>query len=556
MWRNLFRLRLVLGLLILGLALLGKVTKADALVPDTVTTKAPQVTEFLYRGGATPTVPGCGGTCDDLWLSEHRPMPNQTASKDLHRELNRLRWKAGLSHGFRALGKLSLGATAGQLGWTIGTGIREQFIEAPAPGAGGQTWMGDVAGVSAIEKGDLIWGKQWPGTTDYYRFESPITGWRATTANESEIGYEQNTYDCAGFRNTPPDPVSGWGWAKAATPGPCVVGGGGSSTPHGLLVETAPSPPVPYTGQAVAKRLGDKPDPGAAVAQQSMLDELNNNPGAYPTVIPWLDNQLGGPSEDPTTNYATVPNPEPAEVATVYAQRLDQLGFTNVVTTVLSPEAADLTLPADAVVGVDPAGGSRVELATEVKIAANPAEADMPRAVPAALSGETADAYRERLASMGLLGRTTVLTDPNPDYGPNEVTSTSPTAGTRVAQGSEVEVRSNPSTAPAPSAGASPGGCGLTAPTAAFDGSPLTNANLGSKAPFALVGWLGSSTAGLASGGTERPQASFSALGATVNLGFLANFDPIIGVLRLALTFLLWIGVAWFLYGRTIGRDT
>lgn len=78
---------------------------------------------------------------------------------------------------------------------------------------------------------------------------------------------------------------------------------------------------------------------------------------------------------------------------------------------------------------------------------------------------------------------------------------------------------------------------------------------MGDKVPFALVGWIGSATTGLAVDG-RRPNATFSAFGESQDLGFLANFDGLVGVLRLVLIFLLWIGVAWFLYGRTIGRDT
>jgi hypothetical protein len=79
--------------------------------------------------------------------------------------------------------------------------------------------------------------------------------------------------------------------------------------------------------------------------------------------------------------------------------------------------------------------------------------------------------------------------------------------------------------------------------------------NLGSKVPFSLIGFVAGSVGGVAMAG-ERPNAVFSAFGETVDLGWLANLDPAITVLRTLLAFLMWIGVAWFLYGRTIGRDT
>jgi len=49
-----------------------------------------ELTEWAYRNGATVRAPDCGDVCSQLWLSEHRPMPNQPASDELWGELNAL----------------------------------------------------------------------------------------------------------------------------------------------------------------------------------------------------------------------------------------------------------------------------------------------------------------------------------------------------------------------------------------------------------------------------------------------------------------------------------
>jgi outer membrane biogenesis lipoprotein LolB len=42
-----------------------------------------ELTEWAYRNGATVEAPDCGEVCSELWLSEHRPMPNQATSDEL-----------------------------------------------------------------------------------------------------------------------------------------------------------------------------------------------------------------------------------------------------------------------------------------------------------------------------------------------------------------------------------------------------------------------------------------------------------------------------------------
>jgi hypothetical protein len=215
-----------------------------------------------------------------------------------------------------------------------------------------------------------------------------------------------------------------------------------------------------------------------------------------------------------------------------------------------------------------PAAGSEVLTDTDVAVHANPNERSANVYLQPDLRGKS---RQEADAAYGPLDVTPSQLDdvevilpegaPNLDYGPGEVTRQVPAPGSRVHVGTEPQVfERNPDTAPDPGTTGGPTGqgnytCGLSAPTVAFDGSPFANAQLGNKFPFALATWLGSSTGGLATT-AQRPNGTFSVFGESADLSFLSHFDGSIALLRLALSFLMWTGVAWFLYGRTIGKGT
>jgi hypothetical protein len=113
---------------------------ADAYVPEPVVQEnIPAIADHLARGGAVP-IPGvdCGARCADWWVQEHRPIPNQPSSDQLHRELRRLRWRTKLLPPPSALGSIALRASAitgtFTIGWTIGTGVRKYLkIGVPEP---------------------------------------------------------------------------------------------------------------------------------------------------------------------------------------------------------------------------------------------------------------------------------------------------------------------------------------------------------------------------------------------------------------------------------------
>jgi hypothetical protein len=207
-----------------------------------------------------------------------------------------------------------------------------------------------------------------------------------------------------------------------------------------------------------------------------------------------------------------------------------------------------------------PSGGSRVQTSTDVELYTNPPKTLMPYLMPD-LRGKTPAQAQDLLDPYdvdepSLTSRFHQAPDDNPnlDFGPGEITHQEPAPGQRTHVGTPPDTATvNPPTAPPVGGGGY--SCGLHAPAVAFDPSPITDAQLGTKFPFALVTWLGDSTGGLAIG-AERPNATFSVSGESQDLSFLSHFDGPIALLRLALSFLLWTGVAWFLYGRTIGKDT
>ena len=113
-------------------AILAAPGSASALAPSaTVQNNYRNVADLVQRGGATGTIPTPANptVVDDLWLSEHRPMPNQPSSDALHAELKNLRTKVGVLPKLgAAVGNITLGVASFQVGWMIGTGIRQKFL--------------------------------------------------------------------------------------------------------------------------------------------------------------------------------------------------------------------------------------------------------------------------------------------------------------------------------------------------------------------------------------------------------------------------------------------
>lgn len=143
------------------------------------------VARYINQGGTAPPGPAtCPATCSDLWLSEHRPMPNQTSSAKLHRELWRLRFRAGVGTAFRFLGGVGAAATAFTIGWKIGEGLRAKYVE------GNMTVTvpaGNIATLSynPADEGQLL-GNHWLG-----QFLQPFDGWQVVANGLESYRNEQ-----------------------------------------------------------------------------------------------------------------------------------------------------------------------------------------------------------------------------------------------------------------------------------------------------------------------------------------------------------------------------
>lgn len=201
-----------------------------------------------------------------------------------------------------------------------------------------------------------------------------------------------------------------------------------------------------------------------------------------------------------------------------------------------------------------PARATEVEKGTAVKVVTNPDVSGMPIVIPQPGTNETYDEYAARL-NPALVPNKVILSDANEDpyKGPNAVSRTNPAAGTRVnpAASTNVDVQVNPSDAPEPIGGGSPGACNAAVPS--IDWTPL-NQPLGQKFPFGVfgffTGWLSSWETG--SGPPEwsvtfLPAGVFGSphgLIAHINLGFMA---PIVSVVRVVFLFAAFVGLLWFL---------
>jgi hypothetical protein len=321
---------------------------------------------------------------------------------------------------------------------------------------------------------------------------------------------------------------------------------------------TFPAAPGAFPRTDGFPTLAPKPLSDAGATVQARSDRLGEEleKAENQNIRKWAEAKTGQPgAEDPYAAESTIPG-YGGYVWETYRQKLLDLGFTDINRIIVPDSGANVELGANAVLNTSPAPGSNVQKDSRVNVETNPAT--LPLVVPAPFANEVYSKYLERLDPK-LRERVSedVAQDPDLNAGPDVVLSTDPAPGAQVRPESDpnfrLRVRRNPSSAPVP--GGAGGACGLTPPSAALNLSPLTSQRLGSKIPFSLVGFLGGASSGLVTG-SERPNAGFSVLGVGGNLSMLGDLDPAIGAFRLALAFLLWLGVAWFLYGRTIGKDT
>jgi hypothetical protein len=357
-----------------------------------------ELTQWAYRNGATDVAPDCEAVCSELWLAEHRPMPNQATSSELWAELTSLEEAGVAEEGIGLLPSLAdaiptiaLGAGAFTLGWHIGGQIDKWLgINVPEePTTTESVW--------------LLWipaGETWPFLTYHEVVRMPYSGYIAFTSGLWGIVAQSRGGVCPGYGSpTPPDGFTqlSWWWND------CFNGYGNPNVPttaYGFVVkpESALAQPLQdYTGQHVDEESPPVRDPGVETVERRLQEALES--GSYPLLNQWLDHQLGGGSDDPRCEPVAgaraidVPSIMPGQTVGDYEDCLDTLELTEHVRVTVPVGKAVLAQPARGVVGVDPAEGTSVELEseTQVEIALNPETLPDPsrldRAEDCALSG-------------------------------------------------------------------------------------------------------------------------------------------------------------------------
>jgi|GEM_PF-5908190 len=126
------RIAAIAGLWLVTLAFpLGS---AQATLAPEVEAEFNKIVEFNYRGSAQPAPPPCSQVCQDLRAAETRPGGwSSPAAQELSREARNLRVATGLSKALRFTGTISLGPTAFELGYMIGSGANAKFFRIGMP---------------------------------------------------------------------------------------------------------------------------------------------------------------------------------------------------------------------------------------------------------------------------------------------------------------------------------------------------------------------------------------------------------------------------------------
>jgi beta-lactam-binding protein with PASTA domain len=446
---------------------------SDGSVPNYVQSQAPsqEVADYV-----------CNQVCQRLRAARRAPMPNEVGAAAVRREEFALMEAVGSAPYLRALGTVGLGAEAFSLGWKIGTGIRAKFMHVEMPAIDAVSglyqhyenprlepctyfaepfyFLGGLAGFGYSSCRGAGWA--------IYHGED---GGHPMFALEYD-GFTNDTYRgrVAGF--CPENPM--W-WPPIPLFGPeggaayyDVSGGpGGSScgqgTPGGLgwqmsLTYTLDVGTLEgYAGQQYTQETTWWPGMPTTIAelQDRIRHELQTYYPFYHHLIEWLDNKLGGTSEDPTgqTNLVTVPNCAGLSLGTCQT-RLDDAGLTNVDIERVSTEDADIHKAPDEVLSISPPGGGDVDRSSQIRLVVNPTEALFPHVVPDC-RGATFDQCAREIVDAGFdsSSRENLSFDdavPYPTGMPDEVFGTRPAAASRATRSTEIHVTANPPDADLP----------------------------------------------------------------------------------------------------------
>jgi hypothetical protein len=353
------------------------------------------IAQWVIKHGASTPPPGyeCGPVCSQLWLEEHRPMPNQVTSAKMHRELRALTRRSGVMNGIRAAGGIGMriSAIAGTawLGYKIGTGINAKYlkigIDDVPPMANGSYYEVLSHELVPINKGQQL-------TT---QFASPNFYWTAPddgfywsyqkqTSSSTQWYHSTVTTGCRYFPDVAPPPFLTVTVATPANNVSCFHpswGTVGATEKKGFATEDSlkqDAPSEEYTGgssQPVDKQVPDVTNPpGGATVETKVQTELPS----LPDVRHFLDETL------PDESVFTIPAPSHGETYDEYVARLRALGWLGTAEQVVLTEATmDPRVEPDAVARTRPHAGTEVDVETAIRIYVNPSTAP-----PAPATGE------------------------------------------------------------------------------------------------------------------------------------------------------------------------
>jgi hypothetical protein len=444
-------------------------------VPQTVDQNMTQVVDFLKDGSAHRD------PSNSYLRAKERLAANTAQPTQLQRDLLSVRQRASLLPKFSgAFTAVTLGATAGYIGWKIGSGVRAKFMEMPKPVAAAD-WTrlvprehDELVHSTDYQPGGPLGRSVWRVETSGENYEV----WSGTAVSDPDCDFKELASFATGWLGNTAGPVN-------MCNGPNGNTGNGQRAVSYLDMDSTLKD---YDGEAVTFATGAGVEPTAAAVEAQLRSDIEAD--RLPALTPWLDNQLGGPSANPTSGpMVTVPSCT-GDSYSACKSKLEAEGFTTD-RVVLSFNGADVTKPANAVVEIAPAAGSTVDSGSEVTITTNPDTSAMPLLTPAPEAGESYASYVARLQAAGHVGTVTRVdlseTTMDPSKGPSAVTSTEPGSGTRIAPDFPVRVRVNPDTAPAVSG--SGGGTGNPA-VHTINLAPLNVAAACDNFPFGVPCWL------------------------------------------------------------------
>jgi hypothetical protein len=371
----------------------------DSALDDRVRANGDQIARWLVRDQPIdPTrlpagAPQCSQVCDDLYLSEHRPIAGQPSSQQIWRELNREMWKArlrrGIQFGVKTVTRISAGANAFLGGYWIGMQLNKAFRhdlpgQPPAPGT-----IPPIIDWRSVTKGEQLVGQS--SSTERYVLVAPDDGFKAVF--NSPITWDEGAPCSNPTRpkfTSPTDSTGAAGGVWLETPGLTTTcwsdynDNGVSDDEEVFQQKTktaaywtpySPIPTVTYDPFTMPglKQTGylSNPAPDWPTFRDSVIDDLIENADDYPKLRAWIDATTGGPSDDPVTSTRVVP-----ECAGETVERCGELleieGITNYRVTEAPVEQGDPEIEPGNVLDTMPPAGTEIDKDDEVVERKNP----------------------------------------------------------------------------------------------------------------------------------------------------------------------------------------